>query len=367
MRFSIIATVISSTAAVSPDASAEETIVVPLGTYAGKGSWDGFTGSTSATVVLKSADKADFKFVSDWSGYESAEPLEGQCDDVGYSVSARNPPAYTLHLGGDDECIQSLIDKWNGQITNAEYKISASVFNFLYSAGNDYIDAYTSFGGYNFLLNKQPSAEIEMVALVREDTVYPAHIDDVEDSDATTQGPAVEEVAEASETTEAPTADASNDVPNSGVPVEEEAEASETTEAPAVETDASNDVPNSTAPVEEDAEDADDEVAQPESTSEEVVENDEEANKTEADVKGDEADEQADDEDEEENGNEEEDGDEEEENGDGDAEEENGNDEDGDGEDGENEEADDDGDSAAASEDEDVSSSTDAPNASADE
>jgi hypothetical protein len=196
-----------------------------------------------------------------------------------------------------------MIDGWNGQIGNGEQKIANGAFNFLYSAGDEFIETSTSFGGFNFLLHFQPAEEIEIDGLLRESTkVYPDELD-VDEIDATTESPSVEDF-EASEISEAPsietveeiiedtrrpieeddgttdapaveTIDAVMEVSNSGLHVED---AGETTDAPAADTiHASVDVVNSSLfPVEEN-EEGDDDLAPPESTH---VDNDE------ADTKG---------------------------------------------------------------------------------
>lgn len=63
-----------------------------------------------ASLTLKADNLADFKFCSNWSGYESDELLEGECKNVAYSVSARNPPSSTFHLGYGDECLTALVE-----------------------------------------------------------------------------------------------------------------------------------------------------------------------------------------------------------------------------------------------------------------
>jgi hypothetical protein len=129
--------------------------ILPLGTYAGSYSDESTTGATRAVIMLKTSDRADFIFNSDWSGYEATEAIEGSCEDVHYAISARNPPHFTLHMGGDDECVQEFIAKANSQIQSG-FKMDPS-FNFYFTSGPDYnyIESQSSFGGYNFLLYKQ--------------------------------------------------------------------------------------------------------------------------------------------------------------------------------------------------------------------
>jgi hypothetical protein len=126
---------------------------VPLGTYAGQSSFDKSGGSTMASISLKSADRADFRFVSNWDGYDSIDHLEGSCENVAYEVFFRNPPAMTLALGADDECIQALVEKWNAQI-QSDVKIQSAPFNFFFTVGNSYIETGYTFG-YTIVLDRQ--------------------------------------------------------------------------------------------------------------------------------------------------------------------------------------------------------------------
>ena len=126
---------------------------VTLGTYAGQSAFDESGGSAMASISLKSGDRADFRFASNWDGYDSIEHLEGSCENVAYEVSFRNAPAMTLALGADDECVQALVEKWNAQI-QSDVKIQSAPFNFFFTEGNSYMETGYTFG-YNIILERQ--------------------------------------------------------------------------------------------------------------------------------------------------------------------------------------------------------------------
>lgn len=133
---------------------------IPLGTYVGSSGDDG-SGYSKVVMTVKPGLVADFKFDSNWSGYGSAEPLTGECQDVSYEVSMRNPPHFTFHLGFKNACIQGLVDKWNAQTQSSRFL--GPPFNFWYTHGEDRMDTGESLG-YNIIIVKQP-VDIEEIAV----------------------------------------------------------------------------------------------------------------------------------------------------------------------------------------------------------
>ena len=163
----------------------EDSIIVPLGKYAGTvhGSEE-HSGTSRASLHLKTTSTLDITFSSDLSVYGSAEPLEGACEDVDYVVSARTYPAFIVQVGSDNECIQALVEKWASQITTA-VKPEGPPFNFWYSAGNEYLETGYSFG-YSFVLtkvNEESTSTDDLEAGVELISLADVQVDATEDDD----------------------------------------------------------------------------------------------------------------------------------------------------------------------------------------
>jgi hypothetical protein len=134
---------------------------VPLGIYVGRDN-HGPAGTSSLIVTLKADSLADFRFKSNWSGFEAADELDADCSDVPYEVEQTSPTQFVVVVGEGSDCMYNLVDDLNSAI-RSENLIEELPFTFFYSEGTTYLQPGPQFPFATMLMKQE--IEIEMTNL----------------------------------------------------------------------------------------------------------------------------------------------------------------------------------------------------------